>query len=612
MRVRAQVAPEPDLTRTVGSDRIGLGLVVGIAVVASVSLLPWIGASMFADEGATIYSAHLSWSNLWAQSLHVDLVLLPYYFVIHFWSMVSGTIEWVRAFSLLAYCGTIVVAGWMGLRIAGRWCGVITAVLTAASTLLVEKSLNARPYEASTFLVAMCAVFLFNWLHDSGARWLWAFTISALLATAMQLFSLLAPVSMLVCVLLVRPHLIGQRLRALFLPIAILAIVSGAWAIACAGEVGQVNWIAGQSVQSRLVDELRGPAIGQYYDLVLFLIAALVVFKLASIWTPDVRAVVAEQVSRDRNILALTIGWAIVPTVVLAVASFVHPIYSVRYVAASAPGVALLVSFVCVRAFPKVLDPSRVSGHAARTRLQNSLTAVVGLSTAVLLVIGFGGVAAIQQEDLQGPARYMARHAQTGDAIALPDHAITAAVDYYVASDKRPIPLWTQLGVQQRYVEGLDLSLHPSGCYPGRVWLLDDGTVPGDTRFTQALEYEGYGLGSYEKFNGATLFLFDSTYRVFLPSNGATLSGTHAVLGASVNTSGGRITKVQFVLSGRSFSKTVIGTAAFTQDVAFLFWNTTSVPNGTYSLQSVITNAVGKHSCSTPISIEVRNQGKQT
>ena len=567
---------------------------------------------MFADEGATLYSARLSWSNLWAQSLHVDLVLLPYYFVIHFWVMVSGTIEWVRAFSLLAYGGTIVVVSWMGLRIAGRWCGVITAVLTATSTLLVEKSLNARPYEASTLLVAMCAVFLFNWLHDSRARWLWAFSISALLATAMQLFSLLAPVSMLVCVLLVRPHLIGRRVRALLAPIAILAIASGVWAIACAREVGQVNWIAGQSAQSRLVDELRGPAIGQYYDLALFLIVALVVFKLATIWTRDVRDAVAERVSRDRDILALTIGWAIVPTLALAIASFAHPIYSVRYVAASAPGVALLVAFVCVRAFPRVLDPSRASDRRVQTRLRNSSSAVVGVAIAVLLVIGYVGSAAIQQEDLQGPARYAAQHAKSGDAIALPDHAITAAVDYYLANDKRPIPLWTQLGVQQRYVEGLDLSQHPSGCYPGRVWFLDDGTVPGDTRFIRALEYEGYGLQSYEQFSGATLFTFDSTFKVFLPSSGAILSGTHAVLVAFVNSSGGRITKVQFVLSGRSFSKTVIGSAVLNQEGAGLVWNTTSVPNGRYSLQSVITNAVGKRSCSTPIPIEVRNQVKRT
>ena len=155
---------------------------------------------MFADEGATIYSAHLSWSNLWAKSQHVDLVLLPYYVLIHFWTFVSGDIAWVRALSLLSFFGTIVAIGWTGLGLAGRWCGIIASVLTATSTLLVEKSLNARPYELSSFLVVLCAVILLKWLKDSRAIWLWTFSILALLATAMQLFSLLAPASMLLCV----------------------------------------------------------------------------------------------------------------------------------------------------------------------------------------------------------------------------------------------------------------------------------------------------------------------------------------------------------------------------------------------------------------------------
>ena len=193
VKIHSGVTPESKRTSAVAPDRIGQVAVVGTAVAATLGLLPWLGNSMFADEGATLYSAHLSWSNLWAQSLHVDLVMLPYYVLVHFWLMVSGSIAWVRALSLFAYFGTIVVAGGLGLRIAGRWCGIIAAVLTATSTLLILKALNARPYELSALLVALCAVALFKWLDDSRARWLWAFSILAILATATQLFALLAP-----------------------------------------------------------------------------------------------------------------------------------------------------------------------------------------------------------------------------------------------------------------------------------------------------------------------------------------------------------------------------------------------------------------------------------
>ncbi len=227
------VASGSSQTTAIPPDRMGKVAVVGVAVAASLGLLPWLGVSMFADEGATLYSAHLSWSSLWAQSQHVDLVVLPYYVLIHLWLMVSGNIAWVRGLSLFTYFGTVVVVGWTGLRIAGNWCGIIAAVLTATSSLLVVKSLNARPYELSTFLVALCAVFLFKWLDDSRVRWLWVFSLLALLATAMQLFSLLAPTSMLLGVLVVRPGLIVQRLRALRAPIALLTVASGTWIVAC-------------------------------------------------------------------------------------------------------------------------------------------------------------------------------------------------------------------------------------------------------------------------------------------------------------------------------------------------------------------------------------------
>jgi 4-amino-4-deoxy-L-arabinose transferase-like glycosyltransferase len=609
VKIHSGVAPGSNTTSAVAPDPVGKGAVVGIAVAASLGLLPWLGISMFADEGATLYSAHLSWSNLWAQSQHVDLVLLPYYVVVHFWLMVSGSIAWVRALSLLAYSGTIVVVGWTGLRIAGRWCGIIAAVLTATSTVVVEKSLNARPYELSTLLVALCAVLLFKWLDDSRARWLWAFSIVALLAAAMQLFSLLAPTSMLACVLVVRPALIAQRLRALLAPIALLAVASGAWVVACIREVGQVNWIANDSTESRLLAEVRGPVIGQYYDLVVFVIVVLAVAKLAVIWDRDVRDTVVEGVSRDRDILALMIGWVVIPTVVLSVASFAHPIYSVRYVSASAPGAALLAAFICVRAFPRTLDPSHASDQTAHSKLWSRRMATFSAAAAAVLVIGYLGSASALQEDLESPARYAAQHVKSGDVVAIPDHAITSVVQYYVASDKRHIRLWPQLGVRQRYVEGFDLSLHPfsAGGFPRRVWLVDDGSAPGVTRFERVLAQDGYVLQEIRQFNGSTLLLFYFTLpttAVLVPASGATLSGT-AALAASASSYGFGITKVQFVLSGGSYSKTVIPTTpAYSQ---LSRWNTTSIANGTYTLQSVATDGAGRSSYSPAITIKVDN-----
>ena len=610
VKVHSEVAPGTNPTESVAPDRFGLGAVFCVAVAASLGVLPWLGVSMFADEGATLYSAHLSWSNLWAQSQHVDLVLLPYYVVIHFWLMISETIAWVRALSLFAFFGTIVVTGWFGLRIAGRWCGIIASVLTATSTLLIEKSLNARPYELSSFLVVLCAVFLFKWLEDSRARWLWTFSILALLATAMQLFSLLAPVSMLLCVLVVRPKLVAQRLRVFRAPVGLLVIVSCAWVIVCIREVGQVNWIANGSTASRLLAEVRGPLVGQFYDFFLIVILVVAATKLALVWNGGGRDTVVERVSADRDILALSIGWVVIPTLVLSIVSFVHPIFSARYVAASAPGAALLVAFICVRAFSKTFDPSRGSDQMANRRARIRTITTVGTAAAVLLAFGYVDAASALQEDLQTPAQYIAQHREKGDVIALPDHAITSAVEYYLARDDSHIPLWSQVGVRQRYVEGFDLSLQPSGGLPRRVWLVADGSVSGVTRFERALEQNGYVVAGYKQFNGSTLTMYRSTQpvtAVLVPSSGATLRGPDVALAAIASSYWFWISKVRFVLSGGGYDKTVIGTATLTGVGSVLSWNTTKVPNGTYSLQSLATNSFGKSAYSAAITIKVDN-----
>src|SRR6202035_2993397 len=114
-------------------------------------------------------------------------------------------------------------------------------------------------------------------------------------ATAMQLFSLLAPISMLIGVLLVRPGLIAQRLRVLLAPIGLLVVASGAWIFASIGEVGQVNWIANESANSRLLAEARGAEIGEFYDIVVVVIVVLVVAKLLAVWNRDGRDVVVDR-----------------------------------------------------------------------------------------------------------------------------------------------------------------------------------------------------------------------------------------------------------------------------------------------------------------------------
>ena len=111
-------------------------------------------------------------------------------------------------------------------------------------------------------------------------------------------------------------------------------------------------------------------------------------------------------------------------------------------------------------------------------------------------------------------------------------------------------------------------------------------------------------------FDGSTLLLYGSTRpvtTVLQPATGTTLSGTNVVLDAMATSSTSGITKVQFVISGGSYPKTIIGTAGFAKFGYYLSWDTTSVPNGSYKLQSLATDWKGRTNSSPAITIKVDN-----
>ena len=87
---------------------------------------------------------------------------------------------------------------------------------------------------------------------------------------------------------------------------------------------------------------------------------------------------------------------------------------------------------------------------------------------------------------------------------------------------------------------------------------------------------------------------------VVVPSNGAIVSGTQVVLDA-IASSG--VTQVQFELTGRT--GTVVVTATPTFYGWLTEWDSSTVANGTYSLQSIATSSGGQTSTSPEISITV-------
>jgi hypothetical protein len=93
------------------------------------------------------------------------------------------------------------------------------------------------------------------------------------------------------------------------------------------------------------------------------------------------------------------------------------------------------------------------------------------------------------------------------------------------------------------------------------------------------------------------------TTSVLIPSKGATLSGS-TVLDASVSNA----TSVGFVLFGGTYGYNghEIGTATLTPYGWIYVWNTTTVPDGNYTLVSAASNATGS-AFSAGVGMTVKN-----
>ena len=142
----------------------------------------------------------------------------------------------------------------------------------------------------------------------------------------------------------------------------------------------------------------------------------------------------------------------------------------------------------------------------------------------------------------------------------------------------------------------------------GYIYQWNTTTVPGGTYSLQSLATDGAGNTAYSSPISVTVDNTPPTTSVLIPSTGAILHGTSATLDATAAASYGvGITKVQFVITGGSYNQSVVGTSVLTPYGYIYQWNTTTVPSGTYTLQSLATDGAGNTAYSPGISVTVDN-----
>jgi hypothetical protein len=142
----------------------------------------------------------------------------------------------------------------------------------------------------------------------------------------------------------------------------------------------------------------------------------------------------------------------------------------------------------------------------------------------------------------------------------------------------------------------------------GYILFWDTTSVPNGNYLLLSLVTDGDGDIAFSPAMSFTVNHSPPSTAVVIPSAGATLQGGSAVLDATASAPNGvGIAQVQFTITGGFFNQTVIGTATPTLYGYLFAWNTTDVPNGTYTLQSTATDVLGNTAFSAGTSVTVAN-----
>jgi hypothetical protein len=133
----------------------------------------------------------------------------------------------------------------------------------------------------------------------------------------------------------------------------------------------------------------------------------------------------------------------------------------------------------------------------------------------------------------------------------------------------------------------------------------DSTTVPDGTYTLKSVAYNVAGTKAYSAGVTITVENTPPATSVLIPSTAASVSGTQVLLDAGATGVG--VTGVGFYLTGGSLNNALVATGALTYYGWLVNWNSTTVPDGTYTLQSQASDGAGKVGVSPPITLTVAN-----
>lgn len=328
-------------------------LLLGVIAVAISVTGSWI-PSLWGDEAASIMSAQRDWGSLWAMLGTVDAVHGLYYAFLHLWIDVFGASPFsVRLPSALAVGGAAILLARFATLLAGRGVGIVAALLFATVPRVTYYGTETRAYAFTMLLVIWLLFVLVRLVARRETRVLAWVGFAALfaLSSVVFIYTVLFVVVFAIIVLMMRP---GRQtvLRAAVWS-ALGGILSVPVLIYAYLEREQVAYLHSRDglTMSALFET---PWFSQQLPALIgwgLIVVGLVLAILARVrrgsdaaWSLRLRALYRPEDPALPGVLTVAIPWLVVPSVLLALGTAVTPLYSPRYLAFTAPAIALLMA----------------------------------------------------------------------------------------------------------------------------------------------------------------------------------------------------------------------------------------------------------------------------
>ena len=470
------------------------------------SLIELTGRSLGFDEGATwaIASQHVPGHGLGAGIAHDGGNMLGFYALQHLLIASFGDSLWVlRLPSAIAGAVTAGLVAAIGLRLFERRVAALGATLTAITLSVVYWDQTARGY--ALMLALTCAGMLaFVALCERRSRWPAVAYVAVMVGAIYCSF---------VAVLIVPAQLVALAWRrqawrpfaaalvglvVCSIPLAVLAARRGS---------GQLFWVPrpDRQVEQQVFESLTGSGLQSvFHPTVLakpgiWLTAAAVAAVLVLAIRSRRRGAVDQPIAGWGAVL--TLSWAIVPTALVFVYSFVgQPLFQPRNLLTSVPGIALVLALgICDRRLPRWLA---------------AVAVVLALGIRLLpLALSYG----VSPEPWDAATQAVLSAARPGDCVVFYPEDGHNPFQYYerrlhglAPRSVLPATPWSQV---RSYVERYETTPALHGCR--RLWLVSshEGQSHGPARsrrnlrhfnhFRTALEHQ-FGRGPVKTYGYAS------------------------------------------------------------------------------------------------------------